>query len=124
MASRLLGGRESKRWFPTANKQNNQTNDMDIYVVTSKQMDIYCPIVVFMSLTPEGARHYVDEALGIQLKYNEYRGEAKYHYEMETVHDAKYGNNYHLPDMESKALFHAYNQHDEGYSIFAVKVKQ
>lgn len=97
---------------------------MEIYVVTSKQMDIHCPIVDFISLTPEGARHYVDEALGIQSKCNKYRGESHCHYEMETVHDAQYGNNYHLFEMESKALFHAYNQHDEGYSIFAVKVKQ
>ena len=87
-------------------------------------MDIHCPIVVFMSLTLEGATDYVDKAVGSQSKYNKYRGESQYHYEMETVHDAQYGNNYHLPEMESKVLFHAYNQHDEGYSIFLVKVKQ
>ena len=99
-----------------------QQVDMDIYVVTSKQMDIHCPIVVFMSLTPEGARNYVDKALEIDLNCNKYRGEAQY--EMETVRDAQYGNNYHLYEMESKPLFHAYNQHNEGYSVFAVKVKQ
>ena len=93
---------------------------MEIYVVTSKQMDIHCPIVVFISLTPEGARNYVDEAVGMQLK-NKYCGEEQY--ETEVVTDAEYSLYYHISDMECKPLYHAY-QHDGGYSILAVKVKQ
>jgi len=95
---------------------------MDIYVVTANQMDIHCPIIIYIGLTPEGAKHYVDEACKNDSKGNEYRS-IPYSYEVETVSDAEYGFNYHLPQMESKVLLHAYNQHGEGYSVFAVKVK-
>jgi len=101
---------------------------MEVFIVTQQQMDIHCPIVVFIGLTPEGARHYVDEAVKEDLQSNAYRsriGIMPYEYKCESIDDAEYSMHYHyFSYQESKLLYRAYNQYDEGYAILAVKVKQ
>lgn len=101
---------------------------MEVFIVTHKGEDGPWPSVVFISLTPEGARHYVDEAVKEDLQSNAYRsriGIMPYEYKCESIDDAEYSMGYHyFPYQESKLLYRAYNQYDEGYTILAVKPKQ
>lgn len=101
---------------------------MEVFIVTHMGMDSPWPSVVFISLTPEGARHYVDEAVKGDSQSNAYRaqiGIMPYEYKCESIDDAAYSMDYHyFPYQESKLLYKAYNQHNEGYAILAVKVKQ
>ena len=102
---------------------------MEVFIVTHMGIDSPWPSVVFISLTPEGARHYVDEAVKEDLQSNAYRsriGIMPYEYKCESIDDGKYGINdyYFSGQQESKLLYRAYNQYDEGYTILAVKVKQ
>jgi len=96
---------------------------MEVFIVTHQQMDIHCPIVVFISRTPEGARHYVDESIKRYSEPNPYRG-MPHEYKCESIDNAEYSMHWHyFSYQESKLLYRAYNQHDEGYAILAVKLE-
>lgn len=80
------------------------------------------PSVVFISLTLEGARHYVDEAVKQDLEPNPYRG-IPHEYKSESIDNAEYEWNWNISGQKSKLLYSVENQHHEGYTILAVKVK-
>ena len=96
---------------------------MEIFIVTHMGIDSPWPSVVFISLTPEGARHYVDEAVKEDLEPNPYRG-MPHEYKCESIDNAEYKWNWHISGQDSKLLYSAYNQHNEGFAILAVKPKQ
>jgi len=68
---------------------------MEVFIVTHMGIDSPWPSVVFISLTLEGARHYVDEAVKQDLEPNPYRG-IPHEYKSESIDNAEYEWNWNI----------------------------